>query len=148
MSEVPLQRTPRMSPLAYLVSATEAVGLCYQLGGAIISVLSAAISPPADNYRCLRGSGRNAPRGAQRAHRGEYLCSMKITTHLDHIGHCKTASGTNWSNRWTYRALAIYILTEIKPQNRRTGGTDARGSGSESETSTRRALGFWVWVRG
>ena len=22
------------------------------------------------------------------------------TTRLDHIGHCKTASGTNWSKRW------------------------------------------------
>ena len=28
--------------------------------------------------------------------------SGKLTTHLDHISHCKTASGTNWSNRWTY----------------------------------------------
>ena len=31
--------------------------------------------------------------------------SMKITTRLNHIGHCKTASGTNWSKRWTYRVL-------------------------------------------
>ena len=26
----------------------------------------------------------------------------KITAHLDHASHCKTASGTNWSKRWTY----------------------------------------------
>ena len=23
--------------------------------------------------------------------------------HQDHISHCKTTCGTNWSNRWTYR---------------------------------------------
>jgi len=33
----------------------------------------------------------------------KYSGPMKITTHLDHISHCKTASGTNWSNKWTYR---------------------------------------------
>ena len=27
--------------------------------------------------------------------------STKITTHLDHISHCKPTSGPNWSNRWT-----------------------------------------------
>ena len=31
--------------------------------------------------------------------------SVKYTTHLDHISHCKTASGTNWSNRLTYRVF-------------------------------------------
>ena len=30
------------------------------------------------------------------------LHSMKITTRLDHIIHCKTASDTNRSNRLTY----------------------------------------------
>ena len=25
---------------------------------------------------------------------------MKNTTHLDRMSHCKTISGTNWSNRW------------------------------------------------
>ena len=29
----------------------------------------------------------------------EYSGTMKITTHLDHISHCKTASGTNGSKR-------------------------------------------------
>ena len=33
--------------------------------------------------------------------------SMEITTHLDEISRCKTASGTNWSNRWTYRVFII-----------------------------------------
>ena len=33
----------------------------------------------------------------------EISVSMKFTTHLDHVSHCKTASGTNWSERWTYR---------------------------------------------
>jgi hypothetical protein len=37
----------------------------------------------------------------------EYSGLMKITTHLDHISHCKTVSGTNWSNRWTYRVFII-----------------------------------------
>ena len=31
-----------------------------------------------------------------------YSGSIKITTHLDHIRHCKTASGTNVLNGWTY----------------------------------------------
>ena len=35
----------------------------------------------------------------------KYSGSIKITSHLDHISHWKTASGTNWSNRWTYRVL-------------------------------------------
>ena len=37
--------------------------------------------------------------------RDKHSGSMKITTYLDHVGHCKTTSGTNWSNRWTYRVL-------------------------------------------
>ena len=36
-----------------------------------------------------------------------YSGLLKITTHLDHIGHCNKASGTNWSNRWTYREIII-----------------------------------------
>ena len=37
----------------------------------------------------------------------QYSHSMKITTRLDQISDCKTASGTNWSNRWTYRVFFI-----------------------------------------
>ena len=33
--------------------------------------------------------------------------STKITTHLDHISHCKTTSGTNWSIGWRYRGFII-----------------------------------------
>ena len=33
--------------------------------------------------------------------------SMKITTSLDHFSHCKTSSGTDWSNRLTHRAFII-----------------------------------------
>ena len=33
--------------------------------------------------------------------------SMKITTRLDPISHCKIASGTNRSNRWTHRVFII-----------------------------------------
>ena len=33
----------------------------------------------------------------------KYSGSTKITTHLNFIRHCRTASGTNWSNRRTYR---------------------------------------------
>jgi len=37
----------------------------------------------------------------------KYSDSVKITTHLNHISHCKTASGTNRSNRWTDRIFII-----------------------------------------
>ena len=38
----------------------------------------------------------------------EYSGSIQITTHLDFISHCKTASGTNWSSGWTYRVFMIH----------------------------------------
>ena len=41
--------------------------------------------------------------GCASGHDDIYSSSMKITAHLDHTSHCKRASGTNWSNRWTYR---------------------------------------------
>ena len=37
----------------------------------------------------------------------KYSVSMNITSHMDHIRHCKTASGTNWSNGWTHRVCII-----------------------------------------
>ena len=37
----------------------------------------------------------------------QYSGSMKTTTRLYHISHCQTASGTNWSNRWTFRVSII-----------------------------------------
>ena len=33
--------------------------------------------------------------------------SIEITTHMDHISHCKTASVINWWNRSTYREFII-----------------------------------------
>ena len=30
-----------------------------------------------------------------------------MITYLDHISHCKTASGTNKSDRWTYPVIII-----------------------------------------
>jgi len=44
----------------------------------------------------------------------KYSGMMKITTSLDHIGHCKTTSGTNWSNRWTYPEYSTQIFAAIK----------------------------------
>ena len=43
----------------------------------------------------------------------KYSGSTKITTHLDYISRCKTASGTNWLNRWTYR---VFDLAEHLPR--------------------------------
>ena len=39
--------------------------------------------------------------------------SMKIITRLDHIGHCKTASGTDWSNRWIYRVFIVKTRRDL-----------------------------------
>jgi hypothetical protein len=49
---------------------------------------------------------------------------VEVTTHLAHIRDCKTASGTNWSNRWTNReglgtaalcaAAAICIFLQLQ----------------------------------
>ena len=46
---------------------------------------------------------------AEKPHAMSKLSSglMKITTHPDHMSHCDTPSGTNWSNRWTYRVFII-----------------------------------------
>jgi len=49
----------------------------------------------------LTGEGRAAE--ALRADALEtQVTTMKITTHLEHVSLCKTASGTNRSSRWTY----------------------------------------------
>ena len=37
-----------------------------------------------------------------------YTGSMKFTTQLDDISHCKITSGTNWSDRRTYRVRIIH----------------------------------------
>ena len=43
----------------------------------------------------------------------KYTGSMKVTTLLDHASHCKTASGTNWSSRWTYRVFIINTRRDL-----------------------------------
>ena len=46
----------------------------------------------------------------------EYAGSTKIAAHLDHISRCKTASGTNWSNRWTYLGFRVErVITSSTP---------------------------------
>ena len=52
-----------------------------------------------------------------------YSGSIEITTYPDLIAHCKTASGTNWSNTWTYRVL---IIKNSPILNERQVGLDAR----------------------
>ena len=42
----------------------------------------------------------------------KYYGSMKFTTHLDRISQRKTAPGTNWLNRWTYRLFIINICRD------------------------------------
>jgi hypothetical protein len=37
----------------------------------------------------------------------KYSGSMKITTRLNHMSHCKTASGKNRPNDWTYRVCIV-----------------------------------------
>ena len=39
---------------------------------------------------------------------------MKNSTHLYHISHYKTASGTNWSHRWTYQVFIINTHRDYK----------------------------------
>jgi len=41
---------------------------------------------------------------------GKYSASMKITARLDHVSHCKTSSGTSWSNGWSYRVFIIKLV--------------------------------------
>jgi len=50
-----------------------------------------------------------------------YSASIKFTTHLHDISHCKRASGTDWSSRWTYREFII---------NTRRGADWTRGAGA------------------
>ena len=38
---------------------------------------------------------------------------MKVTAHLDHTSRCQTASGTSWSNRWTYRDLPWKVYQSL-----------------------------------
>jgi len=69
-----------------------------------------------------------------------YSGSMKITTHLDHIGHCKTSSGTNWSYRWGHgehssSTLAATKSPEADPLNHLDGAVDLGRLGVDEEPS-------------
>ena len=46
-----------------------------------------------------------------------YSGSTKSTTHLDHISHCEAASGTNRSNKWTYRVFIISNHRDYTPSS-------------------------------
>ena len=46
-------------------------------------------------------------------------CATKITTHLDHIRHCKTTPGTNWLTRWAYRVFIINTHRDQIPKKQR-----------------------------
>ena len=47
-------------------------------------------------------------------HLDEKIHTTKNSTHLDHISHCNIASGTNWSNRWTYRVFYDENLPRLR----------------------------------
>ena len=38
--------------------------------------------------------------------------SIKVTTHLNHISHCKTYYGKRWSNRWTYQVSLMNAVRD------------------------------------
>jgi hypothetical protein len=45
--------------------------------------------------------------------RDEHSGSMKITTHLNRISHCKATPGTNWSDRWTNLVFLMNIRRDL-----------------------------------
>ena len=57
--------------------------------------------------RVGEGRGRPHPNFIRTSVCDKHSGSTKFTTRLDHISHCQTASGTNRSNRWTYRVFII-----------------------------------------
>ena len=60
----------------------------------------------------------------------QYSGSIKIPTHLGHVGHCKTASGENSSSKWTYRAsIIIPLASRLLTQTKVESGTSERKSG-------------------
>ena len=68
------------------------------------------------------------------------ISSTKSTTHLDHTSHCKTTTGTNWSNRWTNRvfiintrrdSISVLIALSIRPFSYFCQSVRGSGSGVE-----------------
>ena len=54
-----------------------------------------------------KGHGASGPDCIRTSIYDKYSGSLKLTSHLYHVSHCTTASGTHWSNRWTYRVFVI-----------------------------------------
>ena len=70
--------------------------------------LRSYISHPPDRLSGLGASRQVTSEGFIRTSLDDkYPSSMKIATPLDHVSHCKSASVTNWSNRWTFRVFII-----------------------------------------
>ena len=82
----------------------------------------------------------------------EYSGSIKYTTHLDHMSHGETASGTNWSNKWTYREYTrcdeISRFSNLKFRGQDRAGGAARGFVCETAqlAPPRLHLGFGLRV--
>ena len=68
---------------------------------------------------------------------------------LDCVSHCKTASGTNSSSRWTYRIVITAIRSNlvrqgnVTPQGRQNGTTNASRLLSTSQPPRE---GYLSWV--
>ena len=76
---------------------------------------------PVYNQEILKATSKGSPWRFSRddlirisTHR-KCLGSMNITTHLDHVSYCKTASGTNWLNRWTCLLCLINTRRDCTP---------------------------------
>ena len=52
----------------------------------------------------------------------KYSGSMKITTHLDDISHCKTTYGTSWGNGWAHRVFVTNTRRDEIPMSSRNEG--------------------------
>ena len=63
---------------------------------------------------------------------------MKVTTHLDHIRHCNKASGTDWSNRWTYRVVIINTRRDYISNTGQGVAQDPRENESTPRTQNRK----------
>ena len=67
-----------------------------------------SVSPTPDVYP-------RSPNSIRTSVYDKYSGSMKMATHLDHVGRCKTASGMNLSNRWTYQVFIINTRRDYIP---------------------------------
>ena len=65
---------------------------------------------------------------------------MQITTHLDHVSRCKTTSGTNRSNGWTYRVFNINTRRDETCQE----GESCTPLASEEGTTQKGLMAFYL----